>query len=337
MSPRLIAHVVACGALALSLFGAGCPPTNADGGGASVNSPQPPGTPDNTPAAAPPSPGATAVAAPPFDATRAFADLKKQVAFGPRYSGAKGYEPMRDWLVAALGKAAGVPAKRQDFTARLGDKRLPMSNVYAHINPQAKTQVMLCAHWDTRPTADQEIDPARRKQPILGANDGASGVACLLEVARQLAAKKPEIGVQIVFFDGEDYGPQIERMFLGSIHYAKNSALPRPAYAILIDMIGDRDLSIPREVNSDRKAREINDKVFDAAAALGVKQFVNAPGWEIQDDHLPLQAAGWKAIDLIDFDYGPWHTLDDTADKCSPESLKAVGTVLLKVIHDEAK
>ncbi|HVK05632.1 MAG TPA: M28 family peptidase [Armatimonadaceae bacterium] len=102
-------------------------------------------------------------------------------------------------------------------------------------------------------------------------------------------------------------------------------------------MIGDRDLSIPREVNSDRKAREINDKVFDAAAALGVKQFVNAPGWEIQDDHLPLQAAGWKAIDLIDFDYGPWHTLDDTADKCSPESLKAVGTVLLKVIHDEAK
>ncbi|HVK05631.1 MAG TPA: M28 family peptidase [Armatimonadaceae bacterium] len=193
-----------------------------------MNSPQPPGTPDNTPAAAPPSPGATAVAAPSFDATRAFADLKKQVAFGPRYSGAKGYEPMRDWLVAELGKAAGVPAKRQDFTARLGNKRLPMSNVYAHINPQAKKQVMLCAHWDTRPTADQEIDPARRKQPILGANDGASGVACLLEVARQLAAKKPEIGVQIVFFDGEDYGPQIERMFLGSIHYAKNPALPRP-------------------------------------------------------------------------------------------------------------
>jgi len=321
------------GALAAVVLAvAGCQPTNAVG--------DPPVTSPVKPAptsSASSSPSPAPVAAPPFDAERAFKDLTKQTRFGPRYSGSPNYPTMRDWLVSELTKAAGVPAKRQNFTARLGSQSLPMSNIYAHINPTAKKQVMLCAHWDTRPTADQEVDPTRRRKPILGANDGASGVACLLEVARQLAAKKPDIGVQIVFFDGEDYGPQIERMFLGSKYYAKNPAMPKPDYAILIDMIGDKDLNIMREVNSENAATHINDKVWSAAEALGVKQFINRIGYEIQDDHLPLQAVGWTAIDLIDFDYGPWHTLDDTADKCSPESLKAVGTVLLKVIYDEGR
>src|SRR4029078_6784576 len=116
---------------------------------------------------------------------------------------------------------------------------LHMSNVLAQVNPDAKKQVMLCAHWDTRPTADQEIDAKKQKQPIPGANDGASGVAVLLELARVFAAKKPDVGVQIVLWDGDDYGPRINHMFLGAKHYAKDPSAPRPDYAILIDMIGD--------------------------------------------------------------------------------------------------
>lgn len=281
-------------------------------------------------------PSAPPVASPiAFDSARAFKDLEKQVAFGFRVPGTSGHARCRDWLFQEMGRITDGKAQRQDFAVTVRGQRVPMTNLLARINPSAKKQVLLCAHWDTRPSADQEIDPARKRQPIPGANDGASGVAVLLELARQFAAKPPAVGVQIVLFDGEDYGPGIEAMFLGARHYAKNPALPKPDYAILIDMIGDRDLGIYRETNSDNMAKEINDKVFEAARALGVTAFINEPRHEIMDDHLSLQAIGWRAIDLIDFDYAPWHTLDDTPDKCSPASLKAVGDVLAKVIYDE--
>jgi glutaminyl-peptide cyclotransferase len=270
-----------------------------------------------------------------FDATRSYNDLKAQVAFGPRYSGAEGYPKMLDWLKKSLSEASGLEAKTQDFTAKPGGKTLPMSNVYVQFNPEAKKQILLCAHWDTRPTADQEIDSAKKKQPIPGANDGASGVAVLLEVARILKAKAPTVGVQIVLFDGEDYGPGEAEMYLGAKQWAKAFPLAKPSYAILIDMIGDKSLQIYRERASEDMAPEINDKVWDAAFALKVKGFENSVKYSISDDHIPLQQAGVKAIDLIDFDYGPWHTLDDTAEQCSPESLQTVGDVLAKVIYDE--
>lgn len=305
------------------LLGAGCQAQEKSGGAEAAAA--------NRPASAAPSASAG------FNADRAFADLKKQVAFGPRVPNTEGHAKTRDWLLTQLTEITGGRASRQDFTQVVRGKTLKMSNLVAQINPTAPRQVMLCAHWDTRPTADQEIDPVKRKMPIDGANDGASGVAVLLEVARVLAAKPlgPTVGVQIVLFDGEDYGPGLENMFLGARHYAKKPALPKPDYAILIDMIGDKDLNIRREVNSENNASEINDKVWKAAQALGIKAFQYGVGYEIQDDHLPLQAAGWKAIDLIDFDYAPWHTLDDTVDKTSPASLKAVGDVLIKVIYDE--
>ena len=280
-------------------------------------------------------PSPAVAAARPFDADRAFASLKKQVAFGPRVPGTKGHDACRDWLLSELKAIPGVKAQRQDYSMTLDGKNLPMSNIVAQINPSAKNQILYCAHWDTRPTADQEIDDDKKKLPIPGANDGASGVAVLLEVARQLAKSPPNVGVQIVLFDGEDYGPGLDRMFLGARYYAKHPALAKPQFAVLLDMIGDRDLGIPREPNSQRMAPGVVRKVFDAAKSLGVKQFTDIPGPEIEDDHLPLQAAGWDAIDLIDFDYGPWHTLDDTVDKCSPESLRAVGIVLEKVAYDE--
>lgn len=318
--PRSFCHLLVASVVLI----AGC--SNAAGGSANL-----------PPVAASAEPSATPAATSPynFDKTRSYADLKTQVDFGPRYSGSEGYPKMRDWLQKTLSEASGVEAKRQDFTAKPGGKTLAMSNIYAHINPEAKTQVLLCAHYDTRPTADQEVDPAKKKQPIPGANDGASGVAVLLELARVLKAKAPTCGVQIVFFDGEDYGPGDAEMYLGARAYAKSLPLPKPNYAILIDMIGDKSLQIYREQSSEDFASEINDKVWSAAAALRMSGFQNTVKYSITDDHLPLQAVGIKAVDLIDFDYGPWHTLDDTAEQCSPESLRAVGDVLAKVVYDE--
>jgi len=270
----------------------------------------------------------------PSDAARAYSDLKKQVAFGPRTPGSPGAAACRDWAIAEFTKALGTPAKRQDFSMVARGARVPMTNILAHYNPTAKRQIMLCAHWDTRPSADMEISADKKRKPIPGANDGASGVAALIEVARQLKSSGVNVGVQFVLFDGEDYGPGIQDMFLGAKYYAKNPVLGKPEYAILIDMIGDKDLQIGREFNSDRAAKDINDRVFGAAAKLGIKEFIDAPGHEIMDDHLELQRIGWKAIDLIDFDYAPWHTLDDTPEQCSGESLKKVADVLLAVLKN---
>jgi len=272
--------------------------------------------------------------APGFDANRAFADLRKQVAFGPRVPGTKGHAACSDWIVSELEKSCPGTVRRQDTTVLVRGQRIPLTNIGARINPDAPTQILLCAHWDTRPTADQEIDPAKRKRPIDGANDGASGVAVLIELARNFAEKKPDVGVQIVFFDGEDYGPGIENMFLGAKAYAAKPLFPKPTFGILIDMIGDKNLGIYRELNSDAVAPDINTLVFKAAKDLGITAFVDEPRHEILDDHLPLIQKGWKVIDLIDFDYGPWHTLDDTVEQCAPASLKAVGDVLNKVVRD---
>jgi hypothetical protein len=163
----------------------------------------------------------------PFDGARAFEDLKKQVAFGPRVPNTDGHRKTRDWLLGELAKTTDR-AFLQNFSRTFDGKTLAMSNIVAEINASAPRRVMLCAHWDTRPTADEEIDPARRRRPIPGANDGASGVAVLLELARMFRARRPDVGVQIVLFDGEDFGPGVDRMFLGASHYAKNPACPNP-------------------------------------------------------------------------------------------------------------
>lgn len=320
---RSLRALMTLGGLAI-LMGAGCQGASHD-----ANASNPPAT---TPVATQPEP---AVPASTFDADRAFADLKKQVAFGTRVPGTTPHRETRDWIVAELKKTCDS-VQLQDFPFDVSaSKQVTMSNIVAQINPSAKRQIMLSAHWDTRPTADQEVDPAKKKQPIPGANDGASGVAVLLELARAFKATRPDVGVQLIFWDGEDYGPGLERMFLGARYYAKKPALPKPDFAILIDMIGDKDLNISRERNSENRASEINDKVWAAAKALNIPQFNYGVKYEIEDDHLPLQDAGFKIIDLIDFDYAPWHTLDDTPDKCSGASLKAVGDVLARVVYSE--
>ncbi len=273
------------------------------------------------------------VVAPPFDGERAYQELVRQVEFGPRVSGMSGHLACRDWLRAQLADPLGR-ARLQPFRLSEGQLSLSMYNVLADHDPENERQVLLCAHWDTRPTADEEEDPARRKLPIPGANDGASGVSVILEIARAVAAHPPGVGVRFVLFDGEDYGPGNDRMYLGAKHYAANPPALYPEWGVLLDMVGDLNLDIWREKHSEAAAPQVNDRLWAAAGEAGHRGiFHDAEKWAITDDHLPLLEAGIPVVDLIDFDYQWWHTLDDSPDKCSSASLGRVGEPLLHALY----
>lgn len=307
---------------------------------ACMSRPAPAMAPEPAPVVAPAAaPAAAPAPAPPFNADRAFADLKKQVEFGPRVPNLASHRACRDFLVKTL-KPLADQVEQVDFTEKIRGTTLQMANVLARWkgkNPNGEG-VLLLAHWDTRPTADQERDPARQKMPIPGANDGASGVAVLLEMARGFKQTPPPVPVMLLLVDGEDYGPGVEDMFLGARYFANHLPADAPKRGVLIDMIGDKQLQIPQEAYSQQNAGDVLSEVYAAAQKLGYQRnFPNRAGFPIEDDHLPLQAKGLKVIDLIDFNYGPghswWHTLADTPDKCSPTSLKAVGETLLEWVY----
>ncbi|MHB1459033.1 MAG: M28 family peptidase [Armatimonadota bacterium] len=212
-----------------------------------------------------------------------------------------------------------------------------LTNIIAKFGKTSGNPILLCAHWDTRPIADRDRDPSKRKTPIIGANDGASGVAVLLELARLFKVSPPSVPVTIVLFDGEDYGPTGDDMFLGSSYFASNHEKGiKFRFGILLDMIGDKNLNIYREANSQAAARNVNDLVWSTAKQLGyARNFIDNVKFSINDDHIPLIRAGIPCVDIIDFDYMPWHTTYDTPDKCSPESLKIVGDVISKVVYSQ--
>lgn len=273
---------------------------------------------------------------PPFNSTRAYDLLRKQCSFGPRPVGSQAHDKLKAYLVAELRKHA-ERVFAQDFRHTRSGTTYDLSNIIARFGPSEGRGVLLCAHWDTRPTADEELDTDERARPIVGANDGASGVAVLLELARMFSDRPPPVPVTIVLFDGEDFGPTDDDMFLGSKHFA--SKLDRPStfkYGILLDMVGDKELQIYRESHSDVSAREVVDKVWAAARKLGHgRVFVDTVKYAIRDDHLPLLRHGVPCIDVIDFDYAYWHTLEDTPDKCSAESLRIVGETVAQVVRSE--
>jgi len=212
---------------------------------------------------------------------------------------------------------------------------LRLVNIIGNYNRDSKRRILLGAHYDTRPRADRDPDPAKRHLPILGANDGASGVAVLLELARLLGAARPPVGVDLVFFDGEDSGQEglDADWILGSEHFAGNLKGYRPSAAIIVDMVGEQNAVITVEIYSGTYSALLVDDIFTIAERLGVDAFRRERGHPLIDDHLPFIKAGIPAAVLIDFDYPYWHTLEDTPDKCSPESLEAVGTVLLEYIR----
>lgn len=271
---------------------------------------------------------------PAFDEKKAWAHLVKQCDFGPRPVGSAAHQKTRDYLVAEMKKVADKVVE-QNFTYR----GLPLTNVIGVFNAEAKRQVLLCGHWDTRPTADQELDPANQRKPIIGASDGASEIAVLLELGRLFKEQKPNVGVVIVLLDGEDYGnfERDEGVFLGAKYFAKNHQGYNPEFGILLDMVGDKDLDIHRERNSEGFAPAVNNKVFRIARELGYsKNFIDDREYtNVSDDHFALNQAGIPTIDLIDFNYGPWHRLSDTPENCSANSLKVVGEIVAEVVYRE--
>ena len=275
---------------------------------------------------------------PSFSGTRAFADLTAQCAFGVRPPGSAAHEKCKAFILSQLTPFVDK-VTTQTFNYHDSDRKvtLHLTNIIGVINPTAKKKICLFTHWDTRPTADQDLD--HKDRPILGADDGASGTAVLLELAQVFHAKRPDVGVVLLFVDGEDWGPGENRMYLGSIFFAQNPGIYKPDYAILLDMIGQKNLVVKREAGSQMGHPELNDKIWNAAQSLGyTTQFPADPSilqGPIGDDHVPFNSAGIPAIDLIDFDYPYWHTLQDTPDKCDPQSLKVVGDVLAKVVYDE--
>lgn len=296
--------------------------------------------PRQTPA---PKPSGTPVASiPRFDGTRAFEYLVKQTGFGPRNPNSPGHRACRDYLASTL-RLFADEVQLQPFTAQGYSEALALTNIIARFKPEASARILLCAHWDTRPRADNDTNRSRRDQPILGANDGASGVAVLLEIASLLKQHPPPIGVDIVFFDGEDYGLEgdLSKYFFGSRYFAANK--PRdytPRFGILLDMVGDRFLDLLKEQHSMRYAPDIVALVWDKARELGYAQFLDEVGEAVNDDHLALNEAGIKSINIIDFNYPDpthrfWHTHDDVPENCSPESLEAVGTVVTHVVYTQ--
>lgn len=281
-------------------------------------------------------------AQPTFDADRAFKYLQKQCEFGPRPPGSVAHKQTLDYLLSELRKFAREVVA-QNFTYQTADGPLDLTNIIAIFGPAgtdpkpADTEkVLLAAHWDTRPFADRDPDPEKRHLPILGANDGASGVAVLLELSRAFHSDPPDVQVIMVLFDGEDYGKTTDEMLLGSRHFARNmDDRWRPEYGILIDMVGDKDLDICIERNSAAAAPDIVKKVWELADELRLEGIYKELGPAILDDHIPLIEVGIKCIDIIDFNYPYWHSVEDTPDKCSSESLGTIGRLLLELIYSQ--
>ena len=277
-----------------------------------------------------------------FSAETAFEYLEKQVAFGPRNPGSTGHRNCLQYLTEELKKytpnVTNQPFLHKDNELK---RTFSLSNIIARFpgsNPNGQ-KILLAAHWDTRPRADRENDPELKDQPILGANDGASGVAVLLEVARVLSENPPPFPVDIVFFDGEDYGKSGDRdnYLLGAKHFAANWRSGPYQFGLLLDMVGDKNLSLKKEGYSYRMLPYIVDRVWKRAQELKLRAFENKLGSEIYDDHQPLIQVGIPIIDIIQSDLVGskyWHTLDDTPDKCSPESLKQVGTLVLSLVFN---
>ncbi len=280
-----------------------------------------------------------------FSADSAYSFVARQVGFGPRVPGSAAHRQCGDWLAAKL-KSFGADVTGQTATLTTFDgTRIPMRNIFARINPDARNRVLLFAHRDKRPWADHDPDPEKRTQPIDGANDGASGTGVLLELARILPKDGSAPGVDILLCDAEDWGEESndESWAMGARYFANN--LPEQGYmpsaAILLDMVGAPDATFMREYFSQLANPALADQIWSIAASLGHgEMFVNRMGSAVNDDHVELIKAGIPAIDIIDYREGNgffsgWHTTSDNMDCISKETLGKVGSILETYINKQ--
>ena len=285
---------------------------------------------------------------PRFDADSAYAYVAKQVAFGPRVMNTPAHDATAEWLVAKL-KSFGAAVEEQKFTATAYDGTLLKgNNITGRYNPENEYRIVLAAHWDTRHVADQTDDP---DAVVEGADDGASGVGVLLEIARQLGQSTPNIGVDIVFFDAEDYGEggqsgNADSWGLGSQYYGKNLKAPKPQYGILLDMVGAKGARFGREGHSVRNAPALVDKVWQLAEGLPISApyFTDEQLPPLIDDHFFfMRESGVPMIDIIFYSgentrgFGDhWHTGDDSMSIIDRNTLRAVGQVVAAVVYRDA-
>lgn len=302
---------------------------------------------DPAPAAAPERPRKQ-IPVPAFNVDSAYQYVADQVAFGPRVMNTPAHENTRRYLVSQLEKF-GAEVEEQTFTATAYDgTALESTNLIGRYNPERPDRIVLAAHWDTRHMADSELenDP---NAVVNGADDGASGVGVLLELARQLGIATPDIGVDIVFFDAEDYGGSgnPESWGLGSQYYAKNLTGPKPLYGVLLDMVGAKDATFAYELVSKQNAGAVLEKVWGLAQTIPIskKYFVQRDGGAVTDDHFfVMKYGGYPMIDIInhrqDTDSGfvtHWHTGNDNMDVIDKQTLRAVGQVVTALVYREGQ
>ena len=281
-----------------------------------------------------------------FNGNRSMEFLEYQCSFGPRFPGSSGHHNFQDSLKIFLDDLVEMNLVFKDTIVNpITNKKVEITNFLARFNPRASERIMILAHWDTRQIADKDLnDDNLEFPPVIGANDGASGTAILMSLA-EILSKNPltKIGVDLLFLDAEDMGVynKSDTWALGAKSFSKQIKNPLPKYAICVDMVGDKEQEFLIEEFSYMYAPEIVNKVWSLANELGYNQFKYIIGQRIVDDHYVLyNNTGIPSINIIDFQYpnskeNYWHTTQDTPDKCSAESLGAVGTVLATLIYRE--
>ncbi len=272
----------------------------------------------------------------PFNGTRAYEYLTKLCDLGPRISGSPGMQAQQKLLTDHFQKLGGQ-ARLQKFAIRDPNSGQPvsMANLLVSWHPERHERILLCAHYDTRPYPDR--DPTDRRGTFLGANDGASGTALLMEMAHGMADRPGKLGVDFALFDAEEYvfDEQRDAYFVGAEFFARQYAEGHAGYAyrwgVLVDMIADADLQIypDRQSLGWPDTRPLVEQIWGTARRLGVREFMNGRVWNVNDDHVRLHdMGGIPCCDIIDFDYSAWHTRGDTAERCSALSLAKVGWVI---------
>lgn len=279
----------------------------------------------------------------PFNGARAYEYLRQICALGPRRSGSPGMQAQQRLLTEHFTRlGAQVELQRFDYRHPLDGSQVPMANLIVHWHPQSKDRVLLCTHYDTLPFPLR--DPRNPRGRFIGANDGGSGTALLMELGHEMPRLAAGFGVDFVFFDAEEFiFHEQGQYFVGSEHFARQYAATNPPYryrwGILLDMVADADLEIFQERYSANwpDTRPLVDDLWATARRLGVREFIFKQKYEVRDDHLPLHdLAGIPTCDLIDFDYPTWHTEDDNLERCSALSLAKVGWVLLEWLKSTA-
>lgn len=287
---------------------------------------------------------------PEFSSERAFQYIEDQLAFGPRVPNSEAHRQTVQYLRTHFLETAGNQSVYiQSFETEVYGDSLKLYNILASFGTEKQDRILLAAHWDSRPRSDKETDPEKQKLPVPGADDGASGVAVLMELANVFSENELPIGVDIILFDGEDYGEQsdLDNYFLGSRHWGNNPPVPgyNPRFGILLDMVGGQNAQFPKEGYSMDVAPNLVNEVWAIGEEFGYEGlFMDKNGPQIADDHIIVERlTGIPMINIIHYQVSPsgdiqfapyWHTQEDNIEIIDKNVLQAVGDVLLELIYN---